>query len=81
MLPPEALEFSFDIEGVDGSLIDKSLTEESKPSDGSSSGKSMWALFFIAFLSGFAALLTPCVFPNDTLNRFLQNNLKRKLGE
>ena len=23
----------------------------------------MWALFFIAFLSGFAALLTPCVFP------------------
>ena len=22
-LPPEALEFSFDIEGVDGSLIDK----------------------------------------------------------
>ena len=50
-LPPEALEFSFDIEGVDGSLIDKSLTEESKPSDGSSSGKSMWALFFIAFLS------------------------------
>ena len=62
-LPPEALEFSFDIEGVDGSLIDKSLTEESKSSDGSSSGKSMWALFFIAFLSGFAALLTPCVFP------------------
>ena len=62
-LPPEALEFSFDIEGVDGSLIDKSLTEKSKSSDGSSSGKSMWALFFIAFLSGFAALLTPCVFP------------------
>ena len=23
----------------------------------------MWALFFIAFVSGFAALLTPCVFP------------------
>ena len=62
-LPPEALEFSFDIEGVDGSLIDKSLIKESKSSDGSSSEKSMWALFFIAFLSGFAALLTPCVFP------------------
>ena len=62
-LPPEALEFSFDIEGVDGSLIDKSLTEESKSSESKSSGKSMWALFFIAFLSGFAALLTPCVFP------------------
>tara|TARA_B100000401_G_scaffold435116_1_gene376358 strand:+ start:6006 stop:7937 length:1932 start_codon:yes stop_codon:yes gene_type:complete len=25
--------------------------------------KSLWNLFFIAFLSGFAALLTPCVFP------------------
>ena len=62
-LPPEALEFSFEIEGVDGSLIDKSLTEESKSSESNSSGKSMWALFFIAFLSGFAALLTPCVFP------------------
>ena len=62
-LPPEALEFSFDIEGVDESLIDKSFIEESKSSEGTSTGKSMWALFFIAFLSGFAALLTPCVFP------------------
>ncbi len=25
--------------------------------------KGLWAIFFIAFLSGFAALLTPCVFP------------------
>lgn len=25
--------------------------------------KGIWAIFFIAFLSGFAALLTPCVFP------------------
>ncbi|UZO80019.1 thioredoxin family protein [Aquimarina sp. ERC-38] len=25
--------------------------------------QNLWALFFIAFLSGFAALLTPCVFP------------------
>lgn len=27
------------------------------------SSKSLWSIFFIAFLSGFAALLTPCVFP------------------
>lgn len=27
------------------------------------SEKGLWAIFFIAFLSGFAALLTPCVFP------------------
>ena len=25
--------------------------------------RSIWSIFFIAFLSGFAALLTPCVFP------------------
>jgi thiol:disulfide interchange protein DsbD len=41
-LPPEEIEFSFEIKGM---------------------GNSMWWLFFIAFLSGFAALLTPCVFP------------------
>lgn len=27
------------------------------------SQRSLWSIFFIAFLSGFAALLTPCVFP------------------
>jgi thiol:disulfide interchange protein len=26
-------------------------------------GKSMWVIFILSFLSGFAALLTPCVFP------------------
>ena len=57
-LPPEALEFSFTIEGIDESYI-SSASQSTKNTE----GKSMWALFFIAFLSGFAALLTPCVFP------------------
>jgi len=57
-LPPEALEFSFKIEGIDESYI----SSASEPIN-ETEGKSMWALFFIAFLSGFAALLTPCVFP------------------
>ena len=57
-LPPEALEFSFAIEGIDESYI-SSASQSTKNTE----GKSMWALFFIAFLSGFAALLTPCVFP------------------
>ena len=34
-----------------------------KPSSDSGSKKGLWGIFFIAFLSGFAALLTPCVFP------------------
>ncbi|UFH35210.1 protein-disulfide reductase DsbD family protein [Flavobacterium acetivorans] len=29
----------------------------------SDSQRGLWSIFFIAFLSGFAALLTPCVFP------------------
>ncbi|MDG2138811.1 MAG: cytochrome c biogenesis protein CcdA [Flavobacteriales bacterium] len=57
-LPPEALEFEFQIDGIDESLI----SSASKPLN-ETEEKSMWALFFIAFLSGFAALLTPCVFP------------------
>ncbi|MFV5689565.1 cytochrome c biogenesis protein CcdA [Flavobacterium sp. ZT3R25] len=37
----------------------KSAIETTKPA----SQKGLWSIFFIAFLSGFAALLTPCVFP------------------
>jgi len=58
-LPPEEVEFSFEIKGVDGGVI----VENTKNTSDKKEGKSMWALFFIAFLSGFAALLTPCVFP------------------
>jgi len=29
----------------------------------SNSNRGLWGIFFIAFISGFAALLTPCVFP------------------
>jgi len=37
----------------------KVLKKEKKDEE----GKSMWLIFFLSFLSGFAALLTPCVFP------------------
>jgi thiol:disulfide interchange protein len=36
-------------------------TETTQPKSDSQRG--LWSIFFIAFLSGFAALLTPCVFP------------------
>ncbi len=38
-------------------------TKEASSSPKSGSKKGLWGIFFIAFLSGFAALLTPCVFP------------------
>lgn len=48
-LPPDYVEFAFEIPA------------SSEGSAASTDG--MWGIFFIAFLSGFAALLTPCVFP------------------
>ena len=35
------------------------VVADSKPTE----QRGLWSIFFIAFLSGFAALLTPCVFP------------------
>ena len=39
--------------------VDKKLVKQSKPA----SQRSLWSIFFVAFLFGFTALLTPCVFP------------------
>lgn len=42
----------------------------------------LWAIFFIAFLSGFAALLTPCVFPMIplTVSYFTKRNAKSRIA-
>ena len=48
-----------DAEGNSG--IESDGTEENSESD--EEPKSFWLIFIISFLSGFAALLTPCVFP------------------
>lgn len=54
-LPPEDIDFTFELKNGEATSTAK---KESTPPK-----KSMWSIFFIAFLSGFAALLTPCVFP------------------
>jgi len=74
-LPPTDVDLTFTIQGKAGSFLkdtnlkndvvqnqDKKevVKEETEPSR---SKKGLWGIFFIAFLSGFAALLTPCVFP------------------
>jgi thiol:disulfide interchange protein DsbD len=41
--------------------VEASVSEQSK--DSKEEPKSFWLIFIISFLSGFAALLTPCVFP------------------
>jgi thiol:disulfide interchange protein DsbD len=46
------------------------------------SQKGLWSIFFIAFLSGFAALLTPCVFPMIpmTVSFFTKQSKNRSQG-
>jgi thiol:disulfide interchange protein DsbD len=75
-LPPEYVDFSFTLgapseqvetNGVDDAESTSSLnlvaSDSQEPAEKKSNKKGMWSIFFIAFLSGFAALLTPCVFP------------------
>jgi len=62
----------------------KTQVEEAKKDDDSSSSESkgLWGIFFIAFLSGFAALLTPCVFPMIplTVSFFTKQSKNRAAG-
>lgn len=58
--------------------ISKTETSPSKPEK----QKGLWSIFFIAFLSGFAALLTPCVFPMIpmTVSFFTKQSRNRAAG-
>jgi thiol:disulfide interchange protein len=47
---------SQDVDGFENEILDTSNEEKSEK-------KSLLVIFFLSFLSGFAALLTPCVFP------------------
>ncbi len=53
-LPPEWVDIELELPAA---------SKASKPSSSSSSAHGLWGIFFLAFLSGFVALLTPCVFP------------------
>jgi thiol:disulfide interchange protein DsbD len=53
----------------DNTTVENDGAEQNESSSNNSNskkeeeGKSMWLIFILSFLSGFAALLTPCVFP------------------
>ena len=88
-LPPTEEDLVFDL-GLSGEtpkqiVEDKVVDEESKASPwktSKSEKKGLWAIFFIAFLSGFAALLTPCVFPMIplTVSFFTKQSKNRSVG-
>jgi thiol:disulfide interchange protein DsbD len=53
---PEDVEFSFDLLSGEGATIADSNSENETDA-------SFWGILLLSFLGGFAALLTPCVFP------------------
>ena len=59
--------------------VDNSSATNSEKKD---KNKGLWTIFFIAFLSGFAALLTPCVFPMIplTVSFFTKQSKTRAAG-
>ncbi|WP_340110801.1 protein-disulfide reductase DsbD family protein [Maribellus mangrovi] len=64
--PPEEVEFSFkfnqDGAGATNTKAE-SVVSQNSTSSGSSSGQTLWLFILISALAGFAAILTPCVFP------------------
>ncbi|CDF80177.1 cytochrome c biogenesis protein, transmembrane r egion [Formosa agariphila KMM 3901] len=70
-LPPTEIDLEFQLNGKTALATESTETvtpavavdNTIKTTEDSASNKGLWSIFFIAFLSGFAALLTPCVFP------------------
>ena len=65
-LPPNEAEFSFTFnEGATGSDTEEVTKnkEVAATATSSSSGQALWLFILISALAGFAAILTPCVFP------------------
>ncbi|WP_299777341.1 cytochrome c biogenesis protein CcdA [uncultured Formosa sp.] len=72
-MPPTEVELEFILDGNTKGAA--TITEKAKETpvkvsekhiekeEKTATNKGLWSIFFIAFLSGFAALLTPCVFP------------------
>ena len=58
-LPPDEWEFRLPTDGSQQSLSEGEMAELSTPAE----GRSLWGAILEAILWGFAALLTPCVFP------------------
>lgn len=74
----EQAEFSYTVKG--GSEI--STADEAIGEETSEEKRSYWGIFLISFFSGFAALLTPCVFPMIpmTVSFFTKQSKNRAQG-
>ena len=67
-LPPTYIDLEFNLENAivkknENSVVNKVKPNSETKNKPSTSDKGLLSIFLIAFISGFAALLTPCVFP------------------
>ncbi|GAL65079.1 protein-disulfide reductase DsbD family protein [Algibacter lectus] len=66
-LPPTEVDLTFQLHKNSGNRLeaveDEVIGGSTHVEENQEENKGIFAIFFIAFLSGFAALLTPCVFP------------------
>ncbi|WP_419213631.1 cytochrome c biogenesis protein CcdA [Maribacter sp. X9] len=88
-LPPTEEELVYKLSGTrtgmaqtESSAAEVQPTTKADHDSGATSGKGLWSIFFLAFLSGFAALLTPCVFPMIpmTVSFFTKQSKNRAVG-
>ncbi|WP_299184382.1 thioredoxin family protein [uncultured Aquimarina sp.] len=96
-LAPDIVEFNLNLSGKNidetenpdvskssSEDTDRESTSSSKDSNNDEKGsqKGLWSTFILAFLSGFAALLTPCVFPMIpmTVSFFTKQSKNRAAG-
>ena len=84
-LPPSYIDLEFNLNeailidakvALDENLISKVSVKKQNDKKG------LWSIFIVAFLSGFAALLTPCVFPMIpmTVSFFTKQSKSKALG-
>ena len=97
-LPPDFIDLEFDLEGAKNPVVkekveidyststdtegDNTTKADTEDTESSKESQSMLSLFFLSFLGGFAALLTPCVFPMIpmTVSFFTKQSKTRAAG-
>ncbi|MCA1764429.1 MAG: thiol:disulfide interchange protein, partial [Flavobacteriales bacterium] len=81
-LPPTSIDFTFSLKAGKASAETSETETESIGEKSKRDKRSTWGIFIIAFLSGFAALLTPCVFPMIpmTVSFFTKQSKTRAAG-
>lgn len=79
-LPPTIQELEFKIK--EGTSISKTTQEVKKSTESDTSNRGLWSIFILSFIGGFAALLTPCVFPMIpmTVSFFTKQSKNKAVG-